>query len=135
MTSDNTITFPVTDRWSYLWLVLAAILGLFSFGQWAIPLAPWLSILFSIRFMHTQTPLRGYVMLTLVGMIPPTVHLVWLDFIPPSFLPAHILYGMITLMSLLNSLAYLADRLIASRLKGLTATLIFPLAFTAWEFI
>jgi hypothetical protein len=91
MTSENTITFPIADRWSYLWLLLAALLGLFSFGQWAIPLAPWLSILFSIRFMHSQTPFRGYVMLTLVGMIPPTFHLVWLDFIPPSFLPAHIL--------------------------------------------
>ncbi len=73
MATDDTITFPIADRWSYLWLVLSIILGLFSFGQWAIPLAPWLSILFSIRFMHTQTPFRGYVILSLVGMVPSTL--------------------------------------------------------------
>ena len=78
MTSDDTITFPVADRWSYLWLVLGGILGIFSFGQWAIPPAPWLSILFFIRFMHTQTPFRGYVILSLVGMVQLAVHFVWL---------------------------------------------------------
>ena len=43
MTSENTITFPIADRWSYLWLLLAALLGLFSLGQWAIPLGAFRS--------------------------------------------------------------------------------------------
>ena len=60
MTSDDTITLPVADRWSYLWLVLGGILGLFVFGKWTIPLAPWLSILFFIHFLHAQKTLRGY---------------------------------------------------------------------------
>jgi apolipoprotein N-acyltransferase len=135
MTSDDTITFPVTDRWSYLWLVLGSILGLFSFGQWAIPVAPWLSILLFIRFMHCQNPVRGYVILSLVGMVPATVHFVWLGLIPPSMFPTRMLYGMIILGPLLGNLPYLADRLMSPHLKGLTAALVFPVTFTAWEFV
>ena len=132
---DSTNTFPVADRWSYLWLALGGILGLFSFGQWAVPLAPWLSFLFFIRFMHSQTPFRGYVILSLVGMVSPAVHLVWLDLVPPSMFPIHIVYGMIIVPAMVNSLIYLADRLIAPRLKGLAATLVFPVTYTAWEFV
>lgn len=49
-----------------LWLTLDGALGPFIFGQWTIPLLPWLSILFFIRFMHSQKPLRGFVILSLV---------------------------------------------------------------------
>ena len=135
MVSKDTITFPIADRWSYLWLVLGGILGLFSFGQGAIPVAPWLSILLFIRFMHCQKPFRGYVILSLVGMVPPFVHFVWLGLIPPSMFPAHMRYGMIILGSLLGSLPYLADRLMAPRLRGLSAALVFPVTYTAWEFV
>jgi apolipoprotein N-acyltransferase len=135
MASDHTITFPLTDRWSYLWLLLGGIMGLFSFGQWAIPLAPWLSIMFFIRFMHTQKPIRGYVILSLVGMVSLTVHFVWLRLIPPTFFPPHMLWGMIIVSALVGNLTYLADRLIAPRLKGLAAVFVFPVTFTAWEFI
>lgn len=135
MTSNATITFPIADRWSYVWLVLGVILGLFSFGQWAIPMTPWLSIMFYIRFMHTQPPFRAYVMLTLVGMIAPYVHFVCLELVPTSMFPPRMLYGMIILGPLLGNLTYLADRLMAPRLRGLAASLVFPVAFTAWEFI
>ena len=68
MAADGTNTFPVADRWSYFWLVLGGILGLFAFGQWAIRLAPWLATLFFIRFTHSQKALRGYVILSFVRM-------------------------------------------------------------------
>ena len=45
------------------------------------------------------------------------------------------LYGMIIFSPLLGNLTYLADRLIAPRLKGLAAALVFPVTFTAWEFV
>ena len=64
MATDGRNTIPVTDRWSYLWLALGGILGLFAFGQWTIPLAPWLATVFFIRFMHSQRTLRGYVILS-----------------------------------------------------------------------
>ena len=133
MATDGTNTFPVADRWSYLWLVLGGILGLFAFGQWTIPLAPWLAGLFFLRFMRSQKPLRGYVILSLVRIGLATVILSRL--MPSSMFPAHVRYVVIILGSLSGIVPFLADRLIAPRLKGVTAALVFPVAATAWEFV
>ena len=127
-------TFPVADRYSYLWLVLGSGLGLFSFADWSVPLAPWLSILCLIRFSHSQPPLRGYLLLCLLGTATPIVHFVWLGVAPAGF-PPHMLYGMVIVGTLLMNLAYLADRLITPRIPGLLATLVFPVTLTCWEFV
>ncbi len=127
-------TFPVADRYSYLWLVLGSGLGLFSFADWSVPLAPWLSILCLIRFSHSQPPLRGYLLLCLLGTATPIVHFVWLGIAPAGF-PPHMLYGMVIVGTLLMNLAYLADRLITPRIPGLLATLVFPVTLTCWEFV
>ena len=36
----------------YLWLVLAAVLGLFIGGKWNIPLAAWLAPVLMLRFFR-----------------------------------------------------------------------------------
>jgi apolipoprotein N-acyltransferase len=133
LATDGTNTFPVADRLSYLWLVLGGILGLFTFGQWTIPLAPWLATPFFIRFMHFQKPLRGYLILSLVRMGLAAVFLGQL--VPSSMFPIHVRLVVIILGSLSGILPFLADRLIAPRLKGVTAALVFPVTATAWEFI
>jgi apolipoprotein N-acyltransferase len=126
-------TFPVADRWSYLWLGLGGMIGLFAFGQWTIPLAPWLATVFFIRFMHSQKPLRGYVVLSLVRMGLTSV--IFGQLVPSSLFPAHVRYVVIILGSLSGILPFLADRLIAPHLKGVTAALVFPVTATAWEFV
>ncbi|MCZ6492674.1 MAG: hypothetical protein O6933_01200 [Planctomycetota bacterium] len=134
MVSDSTTTtFPIADRWSYVWLLVGGMLGLFAFGQWAVPLASWIVIPFFIRFMHTQKPLRGYVMLSLVRMALAAFYIG--QIVPESLMPAQVRYIAIVVGSLSAILPYLADRLISPHLKGVAATLVFPLAFTAWEFL
>lgn len=133
MSTDRTISYPVADRRSYLWLILGGVFGLFTFGQWTISLAPWLSTLCFIRFMHTQKPLRGYVVFSLLRMCLTTV--VLRQLLPSSIFPDQVRYALIIFGSLSGNLPYLADRLIAPRIHGVAATLVFPVAFTAWEFV
>ena len=124
---------PITDSRAYLWLAIAALLGVFTFGTWTMAVAPWFHVLFSLRFMHTQPTFRGYIILSLVSMANGVV-LVWQGVLPAFFAP-EILYTMIVVGSLVDKLPYLADRLLFTRVKGLAAPLVFPLVFTAWEFI
>ena len=133
MVNGRTNTLPVEDRWSYLWLAVGGFLGIFIFGKWTIPLAPWLSVLFTIRFIHTQKAFRGYVILSLVSMAQGAL-VVWQGIIPSSFFPVQMLYAIIIIGSLTDNLPYLADRLLTPRFKGFAASLVFPVALTAWEF-
>jgi apolipoprotein N-acyltransferase len=135
MSSARSNTFPVKDRWSSLWLLLGGVLGLFANWQWTIPVAPWLSILFFIRFMHCQKPVRGYVILNLVAMVQTAVVNLWQELIPESLLSVQMRFAMLGMWILWANVPYLADRLIAPRFTGATATLVAPLAFTAWEFM
>ena len=88
MATGGTNTFPIADRWSYVWLILGGILGLFAFGQWTIPLASWFVTLFFLRFMHSHKTLRGYVILSLARMGLATILLGQL--MPSSMFPAHV---------------------------------------------
>jgi apolipoprotein N-acyltransferase len=132
MSTDETNTFPISDRRSYLWLFLGAALGLFTYGQWSISFSLWLSIPLIIRFIHTQKPLRGYVILCIVRVFLTAVVLG--PVLPSTLFPRHIWYAIIIGSSLSGSLPYLADRLISPHIKGVGATFVFPTAFTAWEF-
>ncbi len=81
---------PIADSRTYLWLALAVFLGMFAFGAWTMAVAPWLHVLFSIRFIHTQKAFRGYVILSLVSMVHGAM-LVWQGVLPASLLPPEIL--------------------------------------------
>ena len=54
--NENQITYPIEDRWTYLWLILGIVLSLFSvpIGNYTIPLVFWIGSVFFIRFMRTQ---------------------------------------------------------------------------------
>ena len=130
MRTKNPLLQPLADRWSWLWLVLSALLGLFAFGAWLIPLAAWLTTIFALRFLRTQPVLRGFLLLVASSIAVNSY--AGADLIPMPF-PLSI--GLLALQILLGSLPFLADRLLTPRLPGLAATLVFPLAATAWEFI
>ncbi len=70
MTEQRSVIEANSDRLSFLCLILATILGFFSLGKWTIPLAVWLGIVFSIRFIRTQPPVRGLLIYAFASMVP-----------------------------------------------------------------
>jgi apolipoprotein N-acyltransferase len=129
--SRHTISLTrLSDRRSYLWLALASVLLVFYAGRLTISLAVWLMPLFLLRFVRTQRPHTG---LLLAWLVRASVAVI----VPPGTLLASGIayYGSILLYTGLAMLPYLADRLIAPRLRGFVATLVFPLAFTTLEYL
>ena len=130
MINTKQVTYPQADRWSYLWLFLSMVLGIFALtiGKWIIPLAAWLGPIFAIRFMRTQRRVwLGYLLLAVTTGVAVAVAL-------PAFL-GQLRIGIVIGSAIIVNLAYLADRLLVSRLRGFAATLVYPLVFTALEFI
>jgi len=118
-----------SDPWSYLWLAIGTLLSLFHSGMWGITLASWLSSVFLLRFMRTKRVLRAFILVWLAIYV--TAAITWRDILgfglpPPIYL---VIMAINTLLG--GGLPYLADRLLAPRLRGFAATLIFPLAVTA----
>jgi apolipoprotein N-acyltransferase len=124
-------TYPQKDRWSYLWLLIGTLL---SFA-WRIPLVWWLSPVFMLRFMRSQKTGRGFLLVWLAGFltsIPPLYTI--LNVLMPSPLPVFLVTTAVTAL-ITNALPYLADRLLVPRLKGFTATLVFPLIVVTVDYI
>ena len=118
------------DQLSYLWLAIAVVLFVFYAGRWAIPLAAWLAPLFLLRFVRTQRPLTGFLLAWLVRLAVAAA-------VPSGLILLSGIgyYAIVFLITLLSMLPYLADRLITPRLGGFVATLVFPLAFTTFEYL
>jgi apolipoprotein N-acyltransferase len=114
------------DRLSYLWLAIATLLGFF----WTIPLAVWFGAVFGLRFMRTQRVWRGFILVWLTGYV--VLGITLRDMLP---LPLPMYLVSMAISSMIASLPYLTDRVLAHRLKGFASTLIFPLAVTALDFI
>ncbi len=127
--NEKKITYPVEDRWSYLWFVLGVMLSLFTvpIGNYFIPVAFWIGSVFFIRFMRTQR--RWWLAAPMIAVATfLTAYLVmpdWLGIIRPTSAAG---------AAILTGLLYVADRLMVRRLPGFLATLVFPLGFTALEF-
>ena len=124
------ITYPIEDRWTYLWLALGIVLSLTTvpIGSYGIPLSFWIGSLFFIRFMRTQR--RWWLAALIIAAATfLTAYLVLPDWLgpirPTSAIGAAILTGLL----------YITDRLLVPRLPGFLATLVFPLGYTALEFI
>jgi len=128
-------TYPQSDRWSLLWLAIATVLVVFSVGLWRIPLAAWLAPVFLIRFMRSRSTGRGYLWILLSLTISNWI--AWGDLFTISsiFTPLLTKAIFVPVFALLYSIPYLIDRLLARRLPGFAATLVFPLAATAFDFL
>ena len=130
MTGEQTNSKIRLDRWSYLWLVIGVLLLLLVGPRWAIPLAPWLVPVFLIRFMRSQRVLWGFILLAISFIGTSIIQAQGIMLVPP---PVGIF--IVAIVALLQTLPYLADRLLAPRLPGFSATLVFPLAVTALSFV
>jgi apolipoprotein N-acyltransferase len=134
MNQKTASNLPVSDRWSYLWLVLGTLLMIFIGGSWLLPIAGWLGLVFMLRFIRTQKPLAGY-LLVACGLAIATA-VAWKAQNPTPF-PA-IVFG--AMIGLSGGLLFLVDRLLSPRFRtqggtAFVATLIFPLFVTAYEFL
>ena len=118
------------DRWTYLWLALAALFFAFSSGRWTLPLAAWLAPVFIIRFMRTQPLWRGLLLTWAVTFVMATI--TWWGLDPMPLIVHLIIMG---LGAALQLLPLLADRLLAPRLPGLASTLVYPAAYTALDYL
>ena len=129
MTEQRSNITNKSDRWSYLWLAIGAILLLFSNGNWRIiPLATWLAPVFVMRFLRTQKPGRGLVLVALT-------HVVAYNIMLQGLLSGMMGYIIAVAYGLFFFLPFLADRLIAPRLRGYFSTLVFPLAWITLEYV
>jgi apolipoprotein N-acyltransferase len=122
-----------SDRWSYLWLIIGTVLGLFSMGQWTIPLATWLGAVFFLRFVRTQRWWLGFLLVWLAAFVI-SVTTFWNILGFGLALPLYLVTMAINTL-LIGAVPYLADRLLAPRPGVFAATLIFPVASTGLEFL
>ncbi len=127
MKNNNRITYPIEDRRSYLWLCIGTLLGFF----WVVPVVNWLVPIFMLRFMRTQKIWRGFLLVWLSSLLTMGITIREELQLP---LPIYIATIVITSLTV-SSLPLLADRLLAPRLRGFLATLVYPLAVTSMDYI
>lgn len=118
---------------SYLWLGIGVVLTIFSNGNYAVPIAAWLFPVFILRFLRSQSILRGLFLAWIYITSAVTVAL-W-PMLPVDNLPFEMLLGACFLWGLRYFLPFLLDRLVATRLQGFARTLIFPLAWVTVEYL
>ena len=125
--NKKSVTYPISDRYSFLWLIIGTLLSFF----WGLPLAVWLSPIFMLRFMRSQKTWRGYLLVALASF---AVLGVTLRAMLPMPLPVYLVTILIMAFTT-GSIPFLADRLLVSRLPGFVSTLIFPVAVTTMDYI
>jgi apolipoprotein N-acyltransferase len=115
---------------AWLWLVVAAVLLLFSNGANTIPLAAWLSPVFLLRFIRGQRLKVGlpiaYVLLVAA--------FAW-QFRGMVLIPGVGYYLFLVGWGIPLVLPYVVDRLVAQRLSGVAASLVFPAAWAGTEYL
>jgi apolipoprotein N-acyltransferase len=126
-------TTIVSDRWAYLWFVIGAVMSLFATGQWNIALVSWVQPVLFIRFMRSQRWWVGFLLIWLASFA--TGSIAWWNILGFGMPLAFFLFTIGINTLLIAGVPYLADRLLAPRLGGFVATLIFPLGVTALDFL
>ncbi|MER6943053.1 nitrilase-related carbon-nitrogen hydrolase [Nonomuraea sp. NPDC000554] len=124
-------TYVATSWRKYAWLATGIALGLFGTNsEWSIPIAGWLFSIGLMRFTRSSGVLAG---LACVGLSATATTIVYVAAAGQlGVLP--ILLGCLVL-SLILSIPLLVDRLLFRRLTPFLATLVFPAARVAVEFL
>lgn len=130
MKKQEFTTNEKTASWSYLWLILGMAFQLFSNGKWIVPIASWLYIVFIVRFLRVNKPVRGI----LIGI---SASIIVSYFTYDGIIPLNgsLFYIVVGGMVATSFLPFIADRLISPRIKGFASTLVLPLAWTTVEYI
>ena len=117
-----------------LWFFLGFGIFMFTRSSKILPLigiAIIVAPIFILRFVRTQTPKKG-ILFTVLGFILSFNIALW-GLYGDEFL----IFGVISssMLAIVYSLPYIADRLIYPKLKGLLSTLTFPIITTAIYFL
>ena len=117
------------------WLVLFGLLNLFASGRWTVAAATWLATIFALRYLYVHPQRRKFLFLYLVSWL--TLSASWYG-ATPIFGPAHFIFMAVN--ALIGMVPFFVDRWLAPRLRRngrlpFIATLVFPLASTALEFL
>jgi apolipoprotein N-acyltransferase len=131
MATESVSKYPQQDRWSYLWLGIAAVLFVFTYGMYRNPLAACLAQIFLIRFLRSRKVGVGYLLICLALVVANIIS--WWNLMPTLPIPARIISGFV--FGMLYSIPFLLDRVLVGRFQGFATTLVFPLARSAFEFL
>ena len=119
-----------SDQLAYLWLIIGAVLLLFANGKWIAPIATWL---FPVFFIHFMRPQKSAWHILICAIVYASVFCIaWQGMIP---FPGILYYVVASGLGLIFFLPFLIDKILAPRLRGFIATLVFPLAYTSFEYI
>lgn len=114
----------------FLLLAIGLVLLLFSNGRWIVPIATWLSFIFLLRFFRTQKNF-WHILIGITAYVG-VYCVAWQGLIK---FPGVMYYAVAGGIGLIFFLPFIIDKFIYPKTSGFIATLIFPLAWTAIEFI
>lgn len=112
------------------WLAAGGALQVLSFGRWLVPVAAWLAPAFLLHVTQSTPPLEGFSLVALALTVALSIGNRNVIAIPG---PAY--FGVVVLIALGTAMPFLADRLLVPHLPASFAALVFPLAWTALEFL
>jgi apolipoprotein N-acyltransferase len=118
-----------------LWLLIGFFFLSFTFFQTVIPLAAWLAPIFLLRFVRTAR--RARLALPLIFLAYALAILIGLRGSDTS-IPALVLVSIVTfplIRGIMYTLPYAADRLMGAHLASWSRLFIFPMAFTAVDWL
>jgi apolipoprotein N-acyltransferase len=124
--SGHSLSKPRT----WLWLAVATLLLLVSNGANNIALAAWLAPVFLLRFVRGQRPRVG--LPVAYAVLIATMTFYFRGMVP---IPGVAYYIFLVGWGIPMLAPYLVDRLVAHRLTGLPATLVFPTAWVITEYL
>ncbi len=134
MKSNQTKQPLYNDKRAYIWLLVSALATLFS-GRWTFFLASWIGPIFGLRFLRSKRTGPGILLFIIATYIPVVISWSGMTAFQMPIYPKFMLLNVV-----IASIPYLLDRWLTPRfanngLTPLVASLIFPLAITAVEFI
>lgn len=129
-TAETNLVETASARHSYLLLLAALPLLPFANGTLSFPAAAWLAPALLLCFVRSRPAARGLALAFLAFYAAwcfqwrGVVRLPWAAFLVAG-----------AVIALVGFLPYVADRLLAQRLRGLKATLVFPTALVTVEYL
>ena len=117
---------------SYIWIAVGMVMLIFSNGiQFVLPIATWIAPVFLLRFLRIQSKRKGFLLFL------PLFLLAWIYMVYGLYSGIPEWVSVITgvVYGLVFFLPFLADRLIAPKIKGYLATLVFPTALVSLEYL
>ena len=115
---------------SWLYLAIGVLFFLFSNGNWTVPIAAWIAPVFFLRFLRLQKGLPG--LSILFGVILVSARFMLWGIVPPFL--GLMTYGLILIWGVMWYFPFLVHRVLANRLPGFAATLVFPVAGVVFEY-